>query len=207
MAKITQEVLVEAYGRLGIDVSFSSFPAKRSIFIANEGNKYDGEIHRIGGIEKKYTNLLKVPVPIYLLEGIVISNELSFEVNGWESLKTYNIGVRRGVVFSVKGTQGMKRTILNSNEHLFQMLSSKRLDLIVLSRINSYKYLLDEKNKNLKVLNPPVQVYKMYHYLHKKNAHILPIISIVLKEMQKERLIQKIKENFLKEEISNRMVD
>jgi len=199
MAKVTQPILTEAYKRLGIQVSFEEFPAKRSLHLANEGKYYDGELHRIKGLEKRYHDLIPVPVVIFTLEGMVISKKIRFKVDGWESVRPFIIGIRRGVIFSLNGTRDMNRTILNSNERLFSMLNGNRFDIIIISRINASKFLPEEKNKKLMVLEPPVQSYNMYHYLHKKNAHLLPKLTKVLQDMEKEGLIQKYKDDFLKQ--------
>jgi len=198
MSDVTQQVLKEAYSRLGIEIIIEYYPAKRSLILANEGKEYDGELHRIIGMEKRFPNLVRVPVFIYLLEGMVVSKKINFEVKGWESLKPYTIAVRRGIAFTVNGTAKMDRVILNSNEHLFQMLDNDRIDIIVLSRINALKYLKTQKASKSGILEPPVQVYEMYHYLHKKNNYLVPKLTRVLKDMQTEGLIQKIRNDYLK---------
>jgi len=199
ISKVTQPILIEAYKRLGIDVSFEDFPAKRSLYLANEGKYYDGELHRIKGLEKRYPNLVFVPVVIFRLEAIVISKKVRFKVDGWESVRPFIIGIRRGVIFSLNGTRDMDRTILNSNERLFSMLNGNRFDIIIASRINASKFFVEEKNKNLMVLEPPIESYNMYHYLHKKNTHLLPKLTKILQDMETEGLIQKYKDNFLKQ--------
>jgi len=199
ISKVTQPILIEAYKRLGIDVSFEDYPAKRSLHLANEGKYFDGELHRIKGLERRYPNLVYVPVVIFRLEATVISKKVRFEVDGWESVRPFIIGIRRGVIFALNGTRDMNRTILNSNERLFSMLNGNRFDIIIVSRINASKFLPEEKNKKLMVLEPPVEVYEMYHYLHKKNTHLVPKLTKVLQDMEKEGLIQKYKDDFLKQ--------
>ncbi len=199
ISKVTQPILIEAYKRLGIDVSFEDYPAKRSLHLANEGKYFDGELHRIKGLERRYPNLVYIPVVIFRLEATVISKKVRFEVDGWESVRPFIIGIRRGVIFALNGTRDMNRTILNSNERLFSMLNGNRFDIIIVSRINASKFLPEEKNKKLMVLEPPVEVYEMYHYLHKKNTHLVPKLTKVLQDMEKEGLIQKYKDDFLKQ--------
>jgi len=199
IAKVTQPILIEAYKRLGIEVSFKDFSAKRSLHVANEGVEVDGENHRIAGLNKKYPNLVLVPVSIYTIEGIVISKKVHFKVDGWESIRPYIIGLRRGIIFAENGTKGMTRSIVYSNEHLFNMLNSNRFDIILLTRINASKYLNQVENRDLIVLEPPIETHTMYHYLHKKNAHLIPKLSKVLFEMQEEGLLKHHKDAFMKQ--------
>ena len=195
---ITFKVMEEAYRRLGIEISIKYFPAKRALYFANKGVDYDGELHRISGIEKTYTNLLPIPIPIYYLEGVVVAKDVEFDVNGWDSLRPYKIGVKRGIVFSVKGTEGMSRDILNSNEHLFKLLNAQRFDIIIITRANALKYFKDHGMSNFKILEPPVIVKTLYHYVHKKNSHLIPKLTSVLKDMQKEGTIKKINDDYIK---------
>jgi len=198
IAEVTKRILGEAYKRIGVEISFEALPAKRALYVANDGLAHDGELHRIAGIEKKFPNLLAVPVVIYSLEAMVISNKVQFEVENWESLRPYKIGVRRGIVFAVEGTKTMNPMILNSNKHLFKMLSSNRFDIVVVSRITAASHLKHKENQKLKVIEPAIETYKMYHYLHKKNMKLLPSLIRVLEDMKHEGLIQKYKNEFLK---------
>jgi len=199
IAKVTRPILIEAYKRLGIKITIASFSAKRSLYLANKGQEFDGESHRITGINNQYPNLVQVPVPIYDLEGIVISKKERFKVDGWESIRPFIIGLRRGIIFAENGTKGMTRSIVYSNEQLFNMLNANRFDLIILIRINSVKFMSQEENKNLMILEPPVEVHRLYHYLHKKNTHLVPKLTKVLQQMKEEGLMQEHKDKFMKQ--------
>ena len=197
IVNITQQVMKEAYKQLGIEIKVEYFPAKRALFLANAGKLYDGELHRIHGIEKRFPNLIPVPVPINYLEGVALSYKKDFKINGWESLRPYSIAVRRGIAFTNRGTKGMNRVVLNTNEHLMQMLNAKRIDMVVMSRINALKQLQNEKKSEIIILEPPVEVFEMYHYVHKKNIHLVPKLTSILKQMQKEGKIQKIRDDYI----------
>jgi len=197
IAHMTQEILKIAYLKLGIEISVDEYPAKRSLHLSNEGKKYDGELHRIMGIEKQYTNLIPIPIPIHFLEGVVLSKSVKFAVKGWKSLEPYTIGVRRGIVFTVNGTRGMKRVLFNSHDKLFQMLDNKRLDIIILPRMSALKYLQGSRVENVTFFEPPVQVYKMYHYLHKKNSHLIVKITSILKKMEEDGIIEKVRQKYI----------
>ncbi len=186
------EVLKEAYSRIDIELKISALPAKRSLINANSGDGYDGELFRISGVEKKYTNLIPIEVPLILSEWQVYSIEHDFEVNDWESLTPYKIGVRLGIATTDKGTQGMNTEEVRTNEQLFVMLEHGRVDVIVLSKINATKILRRIPATKIKLLSPPVQVIPVYHFIHKKNKDIIPKLTKALSEMQTEGLIDEI---------------
>ena len=72
---ISRQVLLEAYQRMGIEIQTQQFPSVRSLVTANSG-KTDGELGRIKGIEADYPNLLRVPVVINRVEGVVFLREI-----------------------------------------------------------------------------------------------------------------------------------
>ncbi len=67
----------------------------------------DGEVQRFDGVEKLYSNLIKVEPPITFIEATVFTKLTRFEVAGWESLKPYTIGIIRGIKFAERHTKRM----------------------------------------------------------------------------------------------------
>ena len=195
---ISERVVREAYQRMGFEVIVKQFPAKRALVSSNEG-KTDGELQRIPGINKKYPNLIMVPVPVNTLDGIVYTREGALSVNGWQSLKPYKIGIRRGIKFSEKGTMGMDRSFVNTNDELFSLLKMGKVDLVVISRVNGLNMSRRLNIAGIKALDQPIESYPLYHYLHQKNKHLVPQLTAVLENMEKEGVIKKIREQYLVE--------
>ena len=57
---ISEVIVREAYRRIGVEVEIQKYPAERALRLADQGVA-DGEVQRIDGIDKRYTNLIKVP--------------------------------------------------------------------------------------------------------------------------------------------------
>jgi len=190
---ITEKILKEAYKRIGIKMEVKGYPAERAMQMANEGES-DGELRRPAGMNKEYKNLIMVPQPVDVGEAVVFTKNKVFAVNGWESLKPYKIGILRGNKFAEKGTDGMNRLPANTIEQLFEMLDAERADIIVLLRRNGVATHKKMNLPGIRVLEPPVETMQLYHYLHKKNERLVPKVAAALQEMEKEGLIQKIKE-------------
>ena len=199
-------VLREAYGRIGISLKFKYAPTARSIWLANEGF-VDGEIHRAEGMGKKYQNLVMVPAPVNFSGVNAITKGLKFTVDGWESLRPYRIGIRRGSKRSEKKTEGMNVVALSKPIQLIQMLNSGRIDVAVasISEFELKKILkrLQEKGEsiqNIQILTPPVLRLPVFHYLHKKNSHLVPRLTKILQEMEKEGLSRKLLQKFYQDQ-------
>jgi len=194
----TANVLREAYGRIGISLKFKYSPTARSLWLANEGF-VDGEIHRAEGMGQKYQNLVMVPAPVNCSDVNAITKGLKFAVDGWESLRPYRIGIRRGSYLSVINTKGMNVLGLSKPIQLIQMLNSERIDVVVASisqfELKNILKQLQENEKpiqNIQILTPPLLRIPVFHYLHKKNSKLVPRLTKVLQEMEKEGLIRKL---------------
>ena len=195
-AEVSSQVMIEAYKRIGVEIEILAFPGKRTLLVSNSG-ELDGELFRLDGITKKWSNLIPVPIPINYMEGVVITKGKSFKVEGWESLRPYRIGIRRGIRFTDNGTKGMDRQIVDSNDNLFKLLKHDRVDIIVVTRSNGLQAMKSQEFPNFRILEPPVEVYPLFHYLHIKHKELIPKLEAVLQGMLQESLFQKFRKQVL----------
>lgn len=196
-AKISEYVMRDAYSQLGVDMSIISLPAERAIVVANSGT-VDGELYRIKNIHSTYNNLIMIPIPIGKMEGIAITKDKNLSPNTWESLNNHKVCFRNGVKFSEVGLSNITATAVNLNTQLFDMLEKDRCEIIVIARITSIPLTMKFIATTKKPLYQSVlQTYPLFHYLHKKNEHLVPELTEVLKGMQSEGLINKIRDQFI----------
>jgi polar amino acid transport system substrate-binding protein len=195
-AEITSLVLIEAYKRINYHIKFVKLPAERSLIESDLG-RVDGEVNRVAGIDKKYTNLIMIPVPVNYLDGVVFTKKHVFLIEGWESLKPYSIAIRTGTKFAEKGTNGMNVVKFVSNDKIFDMVSKGKYDVCVSSLLSGLHQIKTKNLLGINVLKPPVVTLKLYHYLHKKNKNLVPGIRDSLLKMQQEGTIVKIREQFV----------
>ena len=179
---VSEVILRKAYKRLGIDVQINKYPAERALKMADRGH-VDGEVQRIAGINRVYRNLLPVETEINYIEATVFSKTKDFKVDGWQSLKPYRIGYIIGIKFAETNTVSMKRQAVGNYERLALMLDGGRVDIIVSPRNNGWYQFKKLKVTGIRELKPAVQRFGLFHYLHKKNAELVPKISAVLKAM------------------------
>ncbi|RED49854.1 substrate-binding periplasmic protein [Aestuariispira insulae] len=201
-ATISERVMREAYGRMGITVEFSGLPAERALVVADSG-RVDGELYRIKNVHLKYPNLIMLPVPIGIMEGIAITTDPGIELKNWDDLGHYSVCIRTGVKFAEAGTRHLQVQTVNSNELMFQMLGLERCDVIVLARLTSIALAQEfSRRENKPVQYHLLQTYPLFHYLHKKNAHLVPELTTVLEAMKSEGRIAAIRAAYI-EEISS----
>lgn len=194
---ISVRVLREAYGQLGFTVKYIPLPGERSLRTANNGD-VDGEVFRVANVEKKYLNLIVVPTPINTLSGIAFSKR-HLPIAGWRSLEPYRIGIQVGIKFAERGTDAMNPTIVDTNEQLFQMLQADRIDVAVAAYTNGVATIAELGLSGIIALDPPIAEYPLYHYLHKKNAELIPALDAVLLRMEASGRTREIRAGALRE--------
>jgi len=196
--RVSERVLTEAYQRLGMSFQLEHYPGLRSLRTAENGY-VDGELSRQGGLEKTHPNLLRVPVPVNKLEAVAFTRTVNFPVRGWASLKPYRVGIRRGVNFAERGTAaaGIETHTVDGVDQLLRLLLAGRVDLVVLARINGLEAIEVLGDTGIHPLDPPVESFPLFHYLHVHHRALLPKITAVLEQMAQEGRIQQIREDFI----------
>ncbi|NVE01607.1 transporter substrate-binding domain-containing protein [Massilia sp. BJB1822] len=196
---IAEQVLREAYRRMGMNLDVVRLPAERALVSANDG-MMDGELYRKIGIERDYPNLMIVPVPLLTYEIVIFTLGTSFVVNGWESLRPFTIGFIRGIKIVEQNTQGMHIEPVATMMQALQKMTMGRTDVVVGNRVSGLAMAKTLKLADIRVLQPPLATFPVFHYLHKKHEALIPKLSAVLQQMQKDKVIERIQKTILGEE-------
>ncbi|WP_096703113.1 hypothetical protein [Magnetospirillum sp. 15-1] len=184
------EVVREAYRRIGLQAVADIRPNERAIVSADSGDT-DGDTMRMAGLEVRYPNLVRVPEPVLTFDTIAFTAGPKFKVSGWESLRPYNICVVRGFKIGERGTEGMSREVVSTNEASLRMVKAGHCQVAVLGE--ALWLLIDElKLGPLRALDEPVEVTPLYHYVNVRHAHLVPRLAEALRAMRKEGVIDSI---------------
>jgi polar amino acid transport system substrate-binding protein len=192
-AQISEDILREAYARIGIRVATDEFPGERALIMSNSGNT-DGEVNRIRGISRKYPNLRIIPVAINSIEGLAFAISPNITIRKWQDLQPYIVGLRIGAKYAEYGTAGMKVTAVATNDQVFDMLDQRRTDVAISTRIEGVLTIKKLGLTGIRPMEPPLVTLKLFHFLHKKHLALVPRITLVLEEMAKEGRIKAIKD-------------
>ncbi len=103
---IAKCVLKETYNRIGYEIEFNDLPGQRALEWADNGITH-GDVARILGTQKKFTNLVPIKIPVIHFKGASFTKIVTKQVSQWEDLKEFRLGVIRGIRYSTIGTQGM----------------------------------------------------------------------------------------------------
>jgi ABC-type amino acid transport substrate-binding protein len=199
------EILRAIYSRLNIAVEFEDVPGKRALALSSAG-ELDGEVQRIADLARDYPTLLQISPPINYIEPSVFTTELRFDVQGWNSIKDYSIGIVRGVGSSETGTRGMSHvTAAASLESMIRMLDAGRFDLMV-TDLFSGRVAVKKLNLQSRIhsLSPPLEKIYIYHYLHERHRDLAKRVAGVIRDMEASGELARLRETLVEQALNER---
>jgi len=196
------QVVGEAFKRIGYQLETVRLPAERALINANRGID-DGDLGRVGGLQKKYTNLIQVPESIMVNDMVLFSKNMpDFNVKGWDSVASHSLAIISGWKIMEKNFAklGDKVEIIKTDnaEQSFTLLAKDRVDFIAYSNWSGLGYLKAHNINNVKLLAPPLARPELYVYLHKKHKKIVPKLATVIKKMKTDGTIENMFNKILK---------
>jgi len=195
---IAEQVVTEAYRRLGLRVHVQRLPGERSLRSANNGDT-DGELYRKLGMEREYPHLVIVPVALLTYEIVIFTLGTSFPVHGWDSLRPFTIGFVKSIKIVEQNTLGMRVEVAATLRQAFLKMLAGRSDVVVANKASGLAVLKELNQTDIKMLSPPLATFPVFHYLNRKHAALVPRLTAVLQQMQKDRTIENIQKAVLLE--------
>lgn len=188
---VATRILTEAYGRLGITLKVTTMPGERSLVSANTGVT-DGELYRKADMANQYTNLRIVPVPLMRYDIVAFCRCKPFAIKDWISLKPYRIGYIKGIKIVEQNTVGMNAEPVGTLRQAFIKLELGRSDIVLANRVTGIAALREQQLNDVVVLSPPLASFPVYHYVFKGHEDLVPKLTEVLRQMEKDGTLEKI---------------
>ncbi len=174
----------EAFRRLGMRVSIKILPGERALLNLNRGLD-DGTAVRIPGLEKKYKNLRMVPEEVMDWVFVAFTRRADIQIKNWADLAPYTVAYINGWKIFEQSTRGLKYlTTVQNADQLFELLTSNRSDIILFEKWQGLRRLQEQDLRGVRLLEPPLATRKMFFYLHKRRASLIPRLSAALKSMK-----------------------
>ncbi len=188
-------VVSEAFRRIGYNLIIVHLPAERALINANKGID-DGDLIRISGLQKKYTNLIQVPEVIMQLNMVLFSKKTNFLIKNWSSINNYSLAIISGWKIFEENFGQYENAIdiikIDDEKQAFSLLLNGRVDFFSYSQWAGLYYLKKNNISDIKMLNNPLASPKFYIYLHKKHKDIVNILARELKKMKEDGTYKKI---------------
>ncbi|MGL1862421.1 MAG: transporter substrate-binding domain-containing protein [Pseudodesulfovibrio sp.] len=178
-------LVIEAGRRIGIVVEVIRLPGERSLQNANSG-VIDGDILRIGGLEKFYPNLVSIPEKIMDFEFVVFTQQADVEIESWSSLEHFEVGIVTGWKILEINISPLKRQDVQNLDLLFTLLKKNRADVVVYERYSGLWKAREAGMTNVYVVEPPLEVRPMFLYLNNKHSDLVKPLAEALQAMKED---------------------
>lgn len=179
------EILRVVYQRARIPMELVDVPAKRALIESSSG-ALDGEVHRIFDVSLQYPSLLPLVPAINFIEPTAfVRKAKTMTVDGWDSIKPYNVAIVFGVGSSERGTREFPNvTYCTTLEQAFKMLTADRVDIVVSDEFSGLEALKKlGLQDDVTPLHPPLEHIEIFHFLNKRHADIIPRVEKVISGM------------------------
>ncbi len=131
-------------------------------------------------------------------EILAFSKYHNFKIEGWQSLRAYNVSFPFGLQLAELKNQDMNTESVTSIDQGLIKLNAGRSDLF----IGTLGYQCSIKRLNLTditALSPPIDTVNMFHYLHKRHKDLAEKLAKELTRMQESGEMESIQKQSKKD--------
>ncbi len=179
---VNGQVLKEIYRQAGLEVRIVTMPGLRSTAEVLAG-MIDGEVNRVAEYGQRHPALIRVDPPFNTWTvSAFYKKSMKIDVKTKQDLTGQKLGVVRGLVaveYLVEGMANVYKT--NSSLSLARMLQTDRLEIAV-DGANEFKFGLNQSELSA-LTQVDLMQFPLYHYLSKKNQHLQPVLSRIIKQL------------------------
>lgn len=193
---ISAVILVKAYKKADINIKPVFLDLQDSLQQSNAGIT-DGEIARVAKIINFTPNLIQVPIPITSLDAMAFSKNTAIKINNWSDLAGYKFTIVRGVKFIEAATKQYKPHTAKNFADAAELLEAGKTDIVVTSKV-AFVNMIHKKNYNdIKAISGSLKHLNLFHFVHKKNKHLIAKITPILQQMNSSGEIDHIRKSQL----------
>lgn len=191
------QVLHEAFRRLGIEIEIRHLPSERAIQDANAG-RLDGEFGRIEAIGSLYPNLRMVSEPLVLWEFSAFVRAGDRTPADFSGLVDYHVGYIRGwKIYEENVTETRSLSIVSSEEQLFSMLQAGRIEVALYNSLRGLDWVARNPSSNIVLAPEPLSVRPMHLFLHYSHAELVPELESALRAMKTDGTYDQLYQDML----------
>ena len=174
----------EAFRRAGLQLKLIKLPPERGLINANAGIE-DGDLSRIAGLEKTYSNLIRVPEKMIDMDFVALARKPSPATASWAALEPIPVGHIKGWKIFESNLRPATQVITTDDpEQLLTLLGKDRIDVALYDRWMGLALAHQMAIKGVHVVEPPLATREMFIYLHQRHADKVPAIAAALKALK-----------------------
>jgi polar amino acid transport system substrate-binding protein len=194
--EIGQIVLPKVYQKLGIEISITPMPGNRAMLETVSG-RMDGETMRIESYGIDHPETLRIPTPYYQIDTTAFyKKDSGIVINSVADLAKYSLLRVRGVKHTINITEGFKQVYdYDDTESMLKALGNHR-DHVALAHTGDGLFAMEKyKINHVEYSDKPLSLLSVYHYVHKKNAHLVEKVDRVIREMNESGELERLVKN------------
>jgi polar amino acid transport system substrate-binding protein len=186
------QIVREVFRRIGLKGRVEVYQASARALTNANRNVDQGVAMRIRGLEKKYTNLVRIDEPLIENDFVAYSRGLDLDTSRWQNLKPYIVAYINGwVIFERNLEKDQKKQALTEPSQMFAMLKKERVDIVLYERWQGLQVAQDT-GLQVAVHEPPLASVEMFMYIHKDHASLAPKLANALRSMKADGSYQSI---------------
>lgn len=181
-------LIMECFRRMNVDVDIQFVPHKRALEGARL-QRVDGTFIRSKLIAQTCPELVMVPRPLITSKVTVFAVDPSIlkTICGWESLAPYRVAYISGWQWVDRYLPACKEVHqIKKKNSLLLFLTKDRADVAVYEEVLGSEEIRTQRLENILSLACPLSVAKMYLYMHRRHAGMVPDITKTLRQMQQD---------------------
>ena len=180
--KVAVGLIKAAYKKLGIEVEIRRLPGARSILQVDRG-ELDAELMRIKGMENTYDNLVPINIHLLYMQVAAFSPIKNISIKSWQELKPYKIAYELGFKLLEKNTKGMNVIKTTDPHQAFRLLNENKVEVAIDLKLDGLSYINQQGFRNIKMIEPALKNFAVFHYVHVKHKHLAPQLEQALVTM------------------------
>jgi len=191
---MVDEITKEMFRRIGINAEIVPVATAGALEKLAKG-LYDGDPLQIAGLSEKFPDLIQSPEPTMNYEFAVFTKTVTEPIKGWEGLKPYRVVVPKGWAITDKNvTENSCKSVMRITSHfeMFNALAKNEADVVIFERMCGYEIIRQGGLKDIRVLDPPIDIQNCYLYMYKTHADLVPKAAAALKSMKDDGTYKKI---------------
>lgn len=185
-----ENLLEDAYGRIGVAVEFVYLPGLRDLDKTNHG-ELDGSGLRTSIVVEKYPNIIKVPVPLFTTSLVAVTTNGNVRIQDLKDLHGLLTGVLRGdlIASSVASENNADLHRLDHLSNGLKMLIEGRLDVVFAAK-SMLNITMDRFPDTDFSVSKDLYKIQVYHVVNNKHAHLVPLLARSFREMIDEGVME-----------------
>jgi len=195
LTKVGIQFMRQVYSMAGYQTRFTSLSAARSKQLLEIGD-IDAELFRAEGLDDIASTMAKVPEALIEVKISAYAVNPKIQRLSSTAFQSYRVGIRHGL--NIQDQLKLSKTSqVYRLEQLVNMLKYDRIDIVILSETSAFFLRQKFGLRDLRALEPHLATLPVYHYVHRRHAHLIEQLADNIKILKNKGVAEKMINDFM----------